>query len=99
MKELRLISGYDILYEKVKNFIQNELFEEQVNLEDLNTLRNLSEIEATRTIIETFKKEINDLTVQDKGEAEINGDIGVAAAQRFVEPSAGVQIPYVSPKK
>jgi len=95
MKELRLISGYDILYGKVKNFIQNELFEEQVNLEDLNTLRNLSEIEATRTIIETFKKEINDLTVQDKGEAEIRNYIKLSQCRPFVVKDQG----YLIPKK
>ena len=62
MKELRLISGYDILYEKVKMFIQNELFDKKVNLEDLNILRNLSEIESTRTIIETFSFERTGIT-------------------------------------
>ncbi len=95
MKELRLISGYDILYEKVKNFIQNELFEEHVNLEDLNILKNLSEIEATRTIIETFKKEINDLTIQDKGEAEIRNYIKLSQCRPFVVKDQG----YLIPKK
>ena len=59
MKELRLVSGYDVLYGKVKEFIQDHLFEKPINLDNLNDLRNLSEIEATRTIIESFKKEIN----------------------------------------
>ncbi len=71
MKELRLVSGYDILYGKVKTFIKTQLFEREVDIENLNTLRNLSEIEVTKTIIETFKKKINELTVMDKGEAEI----------------------------
>jgi len=55
MKELRLVSGYDILYGKVKIFIKTQLFEREVDIENLNTLRNLSEIEVTKTIIETFK--------------------------------------------
>ena len=95
MKELRLISGYDILYEKVKYFIQNELFDKSVNLEDLNTLRNLSEIEATRTIIETFKKEINDLTIQDKGDSEIRNYIKISKCRPFVVNDQG----YLVPKK
>ena len=97
MKELRLVSGYDILYEKVKNFIKKELFEKEVNLEDLNLIRNLSEIEATRTIIETFKKEINDLTVQDKGEAEIRNYIKISQCRPFVTKDQGYIIPKKSP--
>src|SRR3989338_2946421 len=42
MKELRLVSGYDLLYPKVKEFIKFHLFETQVNIEDINVLRNLS---------------------------------------------------------
>jgi len=73
MKDLRLVSGYDVLYGKVKYFIQDELFEKPVDLDSLNTLRNLSELEASKTLVETFKKQINALTVQDKGDAEIAG--------------------------
>ena len=71
MKDLRLVSGYDVLYGKVKAFVQEELFDRPVELEDPNTLRNLSEPAATKTLIETFKKAINALTVRDKGDAEI----------------------------
>jgi type III restriction enzyme len=84
MKDLRLISGYDVLYGKVKNFVQNHLFDQAIEFENLNTLRNLSEIEATRTIIETFKKEINALTVQDKGDAEIRDYIKLRNTRPFV---------------
>ena len=63
MKELRLFSGYDILYGKVKQLVRDELFTQVVDLEHPNTLRNLSELEATKTIIETLKKAINALTV------------------------------------
>jgi type III restriction enzyme len=84
MKELRLVSGYDILYGKVKEFIREHLFDKSVDLEDLNTLRNLSEIEASRTILETFKKEINALTVLDKGEAEIRDYIKISKCRPFV---------------
>lgn len=97
MKELRLVSGYDILYEKVKLFIKDSLFIKKVDLNDLNILRNLSEPEATRTIIETFKKEINALTVLDKGEAEIRGYIKVSKCRPFVAKEQGYIIPKKSP--
>ena len=71
MRELRLFGCYDILFGKVKEFIANHLFERRVDLMDSNTLQNLSELEAIKTIVETFKKEINNLTVQDVGDTEI----------------------------
>ena len=33
-------------------------YSEKIRIDDLNILRNLSEIEATRTIIDTFKKKL-----------------------------------------
>lgn len=97
MKELRLFSGFDVLFEKVRDFISKHLFESTVNLNDLNTLRNLSELEATRTIIETFKKEINALTVLDKGEAEIRDTIKISRCRPFVAKDQGFLIPKKSP--
>ena len=94
-KELRLVSGYDILYGKVKDFIANYLFGKSIQLEDMNILRNLSEIEANRAIIETFKKEINDLTIVDKGEAEISNHIKISKTRPFVVKDQG----YMMPKK
>jgi len=95
MKELRLVSAYDILYGKVKEFIQDDLFNKKIELDNLNSLRNLSEIEASRTVIETFKKEINALTVLDKGEAEIRDYIKVSKSRPFVVKDQG----YLVPKK
>jgi type III restriction enzyme len=95
MKDLRLISGYDVLYGKIKAFVQNQLFEQQIELEDLNTLRNLSELGATRTIIETFKKAINALTVRDKGDAEIRDSIKLRQTRPFMTKDQG----YLIPKK
>ena len=88
-KELRLVGGYDVLYEKVKDFIQHYLFAQPVDLEDLNSLRNLSELEASRTILEIFKKQINALTVRDKGEAEIQNYIKVSQSRPFVVKDQG----------
>lgn len=83
-KELRLVGNYAMLYEKIKEFASNHLFTEQVNLEDANILKNMSELEASKTIIETFKKEINRLTVADKGVAEIRDYIKVGKTRPFV---------------
>lgn len=95
MKDLRLVSGYDVLYGKVKAFVQDQLFDQQVELEDPNTLRNLSELAATKTLIDTFKKAINALTIQDKGDAEIRDFIKMRQTRPFVAKSQG----YLIPKK
>ncbi|MFA4958256.1 MAG: hypothetical protein WC556_14915, partial [Candidatus Methanoperedens sp.] len=95
MKDLRLVSGYDVLYGKVKAFVQKELFDRPVELEDPNTLRNLSELAATKTLIGTFKKAINALTVRDKGDAEIRDTIKLRQTRSFVAKDQG----YLVPKK
>jgi type III restriction enzyme len=94
-KDLRLVSGYDVLYGQIKAFVRNQLFDRQVDLEDPNTLRNLSEIEATKTLIETFKKAINALTIRDKGDAEIRDSIKLRQTRPFVAKDQG----YLIPKK
>jgi type III restriction enzyme len=53
MRDLRLVGGFDVLFGKIKDFVQDHLFERPVDLDDRNILRNLSEIEATRTLLET----------------------------------------------
>jgi type III restriction enzyme len=95
MKELRLVSGYDVLFGKIKTFVQSELFDQAVDLEHPNTLRNLSELAATKTLIETFKKTINALTVRDKGDAEIRDTIKLRQTRPFVVKDQG----YLIPKK
>jgi type III restriction enzyme len=92
MKDLRLVSGYDVLYGKIKAFVQNQLFDRPVELESPNTLRNLSELVATKTLIETFKKAINALTVQDKGDAEIRDTIKLRQTRPFVAKDQGYLI-------
>jgi type III restriction enzyme len=96
MKELRLFTGYELLYPKVKEFIKDELFGKTIDLEDPNTLRNLSELEATKTIIESFKKAINDLTVTDKGEAEIRDYIKLRNTRPFAVSDQGYLVPRKS---
>jgi type III restriction enzyme len=95
MKDLRLFSGYDVLYGQVKAFVQDELFDRPVDLESPNTLRNLSELAATRTLLITLKQAINALTVQDKGDAEIRDTIKLRQTRPFVAKDQG----YLIPKK
>ncbi len=93
---LRLVGGYEILYGKVKEFIQNYLFGRVVDLNDANILRNLSETAVRRTIIKEFEKHINQLTVVDRGEAEISSSIKVSKTRSFVVQQQEIIIPKKS---
>ena len=84
LKDLRLYAAYDVLYPKVQEFVQDKLFGKFVDLEDANTLRNLSEPNASRTIFETFKSAINTLTIRDTGNAEIRDSIKIRNVRPFV---------------
>ena len=95
MDDLRLVSGYDVLYGKMKSFVQDHLFGTTIDLESANTLRNLSELSATKTILESFKKAINALTVKDRGDAEIRDTIKLRNTRPFVVKEQG----YIVPKR
>lgn len=94
--DLRLVGGYDVLYEKVKLFVSEQLFGDRVDMANRNILRNLQEIEARRTIVETFKKAINDLTVVDRGEAVIARSIQIKNTRPFVVTPQEVLAPKKS---
>ncbi len=96
MKDLRLFSGYDILYGKVKEFIRDHLFDIPVEIDDLNTLRNLSEPGAGKTVIETFKNKINELTLSDKGSAEIRDYIRLKQTRSFAVKDQDFLVPKKS---
>lgn len=93
MRDLRLVTGYDVLYPKVKAFVQDHLFGRTVDLESPNTLRNLTELQATKTVIEGFKKAINALTVLDKGNAEIRDYIKLRNTRPFTVKDQAFMIP------
>ncbi len=95
-KDLRLVSGYDVLYGKVKDFVQHQLFGETVMLEDPNTLQNLSELPATKTVMETFKYAINDLTIQDRGDAQLSETTRVQDARPFMVKEQDYLVPQKS---
>tara|TARA_B110000037_G_C17107652_1_gene500524 strand:+ start:60 stop:2708 length:2649 start_codon:yes stop_codon:yes gene_type:complete len=86
MNEMRLFGGQEILYLKVKEFMQEVLFIEKVDLGNANIARNLSETDIRRSIIDIFKYHINKLTVSDKGTSEIVDYIKVSQTKTFSVP-------------
>ena len=66
-----------------------------MGLDSPNTTRNLAEPAATKTVIETFKRAINDLTIRDKGEAQISEIIRL----RDMRPFVVKEQPYLTPEK
>ncbi len=96
MRELRLFGCYDILFGKVKEFIEKHLFSIEVDLSDLNILRNLSEVEYVKLVKDTFKDAINTLTIQDIGDTEIKNYIKVSDARPFVVNDKSILIPKKS---
>jgi type III restriction enzyme len=95
LKDLRLFRGYDTLYPKVKNFCESHLFSKSVVLDDEQTIKNLSEVIARRTVEETFKKAINDLTVYETGETEIKDSVNLRKTRPFTINDSE----YYQPKK
>ena len=96
LKELRLVGGYDVLYPKVREFITRHLFEgAAVDLEDPQTLRNLSEPEPGKLVFDSFKKAINALTITDAGTSRIEDRIRL----RDTRPFRTEHRPYLVPKK
>jgi type III restriction enzyme len=96
MRDLRLVGGFDVLFAKIKQFVETELFDRPVDLNDLNTLRNLSEIEATRTLIETIKAGVNALTIQDRGTTEVRGSIKLSKTRPFLVKEQAFIVPRKS---
>jgi type III restriction enzyme len=84
LKDLRLYAAYDLLYPKIQEFVEYKLFGQKVKLDDANTIRNLSEPNASRAIFDVFKKAINSLTVRDVGNAEIRDTIKIRNMRPFV---------------
>lgn len=96
MREMRLVTGYEVLYGKVKIFVRDHLFEgEPVDLDSPVVLRNLSEAAAAKRVFDGFKLAINALTVQDSGNARIEDRIRL----RDVRPFRTQNRPYLTASK
>jgi len=83
-RDMRLVGGFDILFGKLKTFMADHLFDQSVNLDDLNILRNLSEPEVSIALTRAFKKAINDLTVVDRGTTRVQDRIKLSGAHPTV---------------
>jgi len=95
LKDSRLVSGFNILYPKVESFIKYQLFTNEVELSDPQTLRNLSEVKPKEVLRTTFKKAIDELTVTDKGTAEVKNYISL----KQTKPKVAENQPFLVPKK
>ena len=96
LKDLRLFKGYDVLYPVVKEFCETKIFGQEVNLENEEVLKNLSEVAARRTIEETFKKAINELTIYETGETEIRDTVSIRKTRPFVINDSEYYVPEKS---
>jgi len=95
LKDSRLVSGFNILYPKVESFIKYQLFTHEVALSDPQTLRNLSEIKPKEILRTIFKKAIDELTVTDRGTAEVKNYISL----KTTKPKVAENQPFLVPKK
>ncbi len=108
LKDSRLVSGFNILYPKVESFIKYQLFtsgtvetphavsqSHTVSLSDPQTMRNLSELQPKEILKTTFKKAIDDLTVTDRGTAEVKNYISL----KLTKPKVAENQAFLVPKK
>lgn len=95
LKDSRLVSGFNILYPKVESFIKYQLFTKEVELSDPQTMRNLSEIHPKDILKTSFKKAIDELTVTDKGSAEVKSFISL----KLTKPKIAENQAFLIPKK
>lgn len=93
MKDLRLVSGYDLMYGKVKELIQEYAFGELVDIQDKSVIKTLSETSVTKTIMEALKTAVNKLAIVDRGEARINGYIKLREMRPFQAKNQDYQVP------
>ena len=77
LKDLNYKQAYPALYPKVEEFIRTRLFGKEVDLEEVNIVRNLAEQTAIERTKLAFKKAINDLTLNRGAEVSVRGKIKV----------------------
>lgn len=87
LRRLRMVGGRDIMFGKIKEYIKDCLFENPVDLEDQNVLRNLSEPEARKALVDNFTEAINALTITDRGTSKVVSTIKLSQAKPAVVPN------------
>ncbi len=84
------------IYAQIKLFVEKILFGIEVNLEDKNIIRNLSEPDITNTIIQLFKKEINMISLKDLGFKDAPTSKNISLSKPYLSSRRKL---YYSPKK
>lgn len=95
LKDSRLVGGFNILYPKVEAFVKYQLFAQEVELSDPQTLRNLSEAQPKHVLYKTFKQAIDELTVTERGNVEIKNYLSL----KMAKPQVAENQPFFLPKK
>ena len=72
------------LLPKITDFIENHLFDKKVSVEDPNTMANVKTEETTNRIKDTFKKEINKLTIKENKGIEKEGSLSFKNISPFI---------------
>jgi type III restriction enzyme len=93
--QMRLVGGKDVLYGKMKDFVAHRLFDREVDLNDTNVLRNLSETDVRRALFDSFRDAINQLTVTDSGTTSVADSIKLSK----VRPHVVANQQYLIPKR
>lgn len=96
LKETKLVSGNATVYSKLKEFISNYLFEEPVDLEDINIIKNVSRKEVTDRILDTFVYYVNNITTSIVPEPKIMTWKSVADTKPFIVKEQGYVVPQKS---
>jgi len=61
---MRLVGGKDILYERMRDYITQRLFDSRVDLTDAIVLKNLTDTGVQRSLFNVLKSAVNELTVE-----------------------------------
>ncbi len=83
MKQLRVVGGHEILFEKLKYYIINYLFEETVSLDDPNIIRNLSDDRVRTPLLELFINTISQLELTPVGSSQIIDTLKFSAIRPY----------------
>ncbi len=89
LRQSGLFGGFNILFPKVEIFISDKLFGKSVDLNNPQTIRNLSEPDVKEKIFTSFKEAIDQLTIKDKGTAQIKQFIQLRKARPIVVKNQG----------
>ena len=79
----QLFSQYDFLYEVMRDFIRDQLFDASVDMESDDTIRNLAEPAAGQAIMAGFDTAIKSLLTQKRPETETGDELKVSVMRPF----------------